>query len=329
MLVAVLSVKGSPGVTTFSVALAARWPAPTRALLVEADPSGGDVGMRFSLASTPGLVSLAAAARRSNDPSVVWQHAQPLPGGLLVVAAPPDADRARAALSALAEPALADPSSRVGILRAAANAPDTAVIVDCGRIDAGSPAISPAMQIVRLADAMILLTGAHADDLAHLARRLPAIGRWTPHPVMLLAGEGYSVAEVARELGVSPLGRVPDDPRGAAVLCGRPRGLRWGRSGPARSALGKVAHKVATVLVAQQTLPPAVPRQGPAESPPVPVARPVARRVPGPPLDPVSANGPRTGPRLTPSPQRSDARPGARPDVRGDVSDTTRGGHAS
>src|ERR1700716_3587109 len=99
MLVAVVSVKGSPGVTTFSVALAARWPAPARTLLVEADPSGGDVGVRFSLASTPGLVSLAAAARRSDDPAVVWQHTQALPGGLPVAAAPPEAVRAGAPVS--------------------------------------------------------------------------------------------------------------------------------------------------------------------------------------------------------------------------------------
>jgi hypothetical protein len=287
MLVAVLSVKGSPGVTTFSVALAARWPSPTRALLVEADPSGGDVGTRFSLESTPGLVSLAAAARRSNDPALLGQHAQALPGGLPVVAAPPDADRARAALSALA-----DPSNGAGILRAAANATDTVVITDCGRIDAGSPA----MPIVRSADVMVVLTRAHADDLAHLARRLPAMGRWTARPAMLLVGEGYAPAEVARELGVLPLGRVPDDPRGAAVLGGRPSTLRWSRSGPAHSALGQVAHKVAKVLTAEQAPPPTLPSQGPADSQPMPVLR----AVPGVAANPVSTNGLR----LTPSSQQ-------------------------
>jgi MinD-like ATPase involved in chromosome partitioning or flagellar assembly len=281
MLVAVLSVKGSPGVTTFSVALAARWPAPARTLLVEADPSGGDIGMRFSLASSPGLVSLAAAARRSVDPALLWQHAQALPGGLPVVTAPPDADRARTALSALAS----DASAGVSILRVTAGAPDTVVIVDCGRIDPGSPVIP----FVRSADAMILLTRAHADDLAHLARRLPALGGWAPHPVMLLVGEGYSVAEVARELGVPPLGRVPDDPPGAAVLCGRPSALRWARSGPAHSALGQVAHKVANVLVAKQAAP-TRPRQGTAES------APVLRSVPGLPPEPVSTGGLRPAP---------------------------------
>src|SRR5262249_35583423 len=97
-------------------------------------------------------------------------------------------------------------------------------------------------------------------DLAHLPRRLSAIGRWSARPVLLLVGDGYSPAEVTRELGVSPLGRVPHDPRGAAVLCGRPNMLRWGRGRPARSPLGQLAHKLATVLVAQDEPPSALPQ---------------------------------------------------------------------
>lgn len=300
MLVTVLSVKGSPGVTTFSVALAARWPAPYRPVLVEADPSGGDLAARFSLSSAPGLLTLAAAARRSADPELVWQHAQALSGGLSVIAAPPDADRARGALSALT----ADPATAPGVVRAAANAPDTVMIVDCGRVDAGSPA----MPIVLASDAMILLTGAHGDDLAHLPRRLPAIGRWSPHPVLLLAGEGYSPAEVARELGVPPLGRVPNDPRGAAVLCGRHSGARRRRSDPAHSPLGQLAHKVATLLVTQQTPPALPPQSAPAHSRPAPVLR----AVPGVPDSPVAVQGVRTAPPPdNRSPFTTSARPGA------------------
>jgi MinD-like ATPase involved in chromosome partitioning or flagellar assembly len=277
MLIAVVSLKGSPGVTTFSVALAARWPAPSRTVLVEADPSGGDIATRFSLESSPGLLSLAAAARRSTDPGLLWQHAQVLPGGLPVVAAPPDADRARTALQALAP----NSSSTADVLRSTANASDTVVIADCGRIDHGSAA----MGIVRESDILVLLTRARADDLAHLARRLPAVGRWTPRPVLLLVGEGYSTAEVARELQAPPLGRVPHDERGAGVLCGRPPRARWGRSGPSRSALGRFAHKVATVLAHKPVTPPNPSSRAGREPTPVP------RAVPGVPNGAVSTNG--------------------------------------
>jgi hypothetical protein len=293
MLVAVLSVKGSPGVTTFSIALAARWPSPVRPLLVEADPSGGDLAMRFALTSTPGLLSLAAAARRSDDPALVGQHAQLLPGGAIqVVAAPPDTDRSRAALRALTP----DPGNGAGIVRAAANAPETVIIADCGRIDDASPT----MPLVRAADAMVLLTGARADALAHLARRLRTVAGWTPHPVMLLVGDGYSPNDVARELGVPPLGRVPDDPPGAAALCGRPNTFRWRRAGSGQSALGQVAHKVANVLVARQAPAPAPTRQSaPATQPSAP--DPVLQPVPGVPATAVSAGGLRLTPPIAPA----------------------------
>jgi len=245
MLVALFSLKGSPGVTTFTLALAARWPGPVRPLLVEADPSGGDLATRFALPAAPGLVSLTAAVRRNSDPAVLWQHAQAI-GGVPVVSAPADGDRARSALSALVQ----DP----GVLRAAAARPGAVLLADCGRIDGSSPASA----IAQLADATVLLTRASADDLAHLPRKLPAIGQWSPRPVLLLAGNGYGPAEVGRELGVPVLGRIPDDLRGAAVLCGRPSGLRGDRRhGPGRSTIGQFAHKVATLLtpLAPQALP--------------------------------------------------------------------------
>ncbi len=279
MLVAVCSLKGSPGVTTFCVALAARWPAPDRCVLVECDPSGGDVATRFGLASSPGLVSLAAATRRSGDPGLLWQHAQALPGGLPVVAAPPGADQALAALAVLAP----ERCGEAGVLRRAANAPQAVVIADCGRVD---PA-SPVLPIVCSADVMLLLSRAHADDLAHLAARLTAVGRWSPRPGLLLVGEGHSTAEVCRELGVPVLGRIPEDRRGAAMLCGRP----GGRDGPSRSALAQAASAVARALLSdpagspgpQRSSAPAsqlvpVPRAVPSVGdPPVPAPPPTAR----------------------------------------------------
>lgn len=295
MLVSVLSLKGSPGVTTFAVALAARWPAPTRALVFEADPSGGDLALRFFLPTAPGLVGLAAAARHGGDADLVWRHSNRLPGGLPVVTAPPDADQARAALSAV----LPNPSGGLGVLRAAANEPGTVLVVDCGRVDPGSPALS----IVRCSDVVVLLSRAHAEDLAHLPRRLPAVGRWSPNPVLLLVGDGFSTAEVARELGVAPLGRIPEDPNGAAVLCGRPNTSRWVRTGsPTQSALGRYAHKVALRLTAHERSPAAT--SGEAEPAPPPTLRAVpdippespsldgARPAPGSGSDP---NGPRQG----------------------------------
>lgn len=251
MMIAVLSLKGSPGVTTFCVALAARWPSMERRVLLEADPAGGDLAVRFSLEPTPGLLSLAADARGGAGPEVIGRHVQLLPGGIPVVAAPPDAELARGALAALVantgEPAGGRPGGGAGgVVRGVADMPDTVVIVDCGRADPGSPT----MPLVRGADVMLVLTRAAAGDLAHLVRRLEQIGSWSPRPVLLLVGKGHSAAAVTRELGVSPLGRVPEDSRGAAVLSGQRAVVRWDRAGPSRSLLGQFAENIAARLAA-------------------------------------------------------------------------------
>ena len=43
----------------------------------------------------------------------------------------------------------------------------------------------------------------------------PVVPSWTRVPGLVLAGSGYSAAEVERELGVPVLSTLPDDPRDA------------------------------------------------------------------------------------------------------------------
>ncbi|MFF5990423.1 chromosome partitioning protein [Prauserella flavalba] len=232
MLIAVCSLKGSPGVTTLATALGARWPGQENPIVVEVDPAGGDLMARFRLPDTPSLVSLAAAARGrgSADPTLLAQHTQLLPGGLRVVLGPVGAEQARAALAVLAS----GPSSP---LRRAADQPETTVIADCGRVDPDSPAFP----IIRSADAMLLVARPHDDELAHVALKLQAAQQWSRRPCFVLVGDGYPTAEVSQALRIPVMGRVPRDDKGAAVLCGQ----GTGRRGPDKSALGRAAAKIA------------------------------------------------------------------------------------
>src|SRR5689334_4122758 len=98
--VALLSAKGSPGVTTSAVLLAAVWAGG--ATLLEADPAGGDLRTLFHdptgqpLRPDLGVVSLLTAqiaAQASTDGSSpattsLSAHSQALPGGLPVVLGP-------------------------------------------------------------------------------------------------------------------------------------------------------------------------------------------------------------------------------------------------
>lgn len=235
MLIAVCSLKGSPGVTTLATALGARWPAGENPIVVEADPAGGDLMARFRLNDSPGLVSLAVAARRNTDPGLLAQHTQHLPGGLRVVLGPVGAEQSRSALSVLA-------SGGASPLRRAADQPDTTVIVDCGRVDPDSPALP----IIRSADTMLLLARPRDDQLAHIALKLREAQRWSGKPCFVLVGDGYPTREVSQALGIPVMGRVPRDDKGAAVLCGASNN----RHSPARSRLGRAATQIATLALA-------------------------------------------------------------------------------
>lgn len=233
MVIAVCSVKGSPGVTTLCVALAARWPAPGRAVVVECDPSGGSLAARFGLRTAPGLVSLTAAARQNRD-LMLWAHTQPLPGGVPVVVAPPGGDYARAALATLLD------ARRQSVLRGAAAVAGSVVVADCGRLDA----VSPAMAIAREADRVLLVVRPRADELSHLAASLSMVDLWAMRPGLVLVGRGHPAGEVTRELGVPVLAEIPHDVPGARALSGLP----GRRRGPVRSRLGRVVHAIARDL---------------------------------------------------------------------------------
>lgn len=249
MLLAVCSLKGSPGVTTLATALGACWPAVEQPILVETDPAGGDLMTRFRLDDAPSLVTLAVKSRHGAEPELLAQHAQRLPGGLRVVTGPAGAEQARSALSVLAS----GPSS---LLRRAADQPSTVVIADCGRVDPDSPALP----IIRNADVMVLVARPHDAELAHVAIKLREVQCWSRRPGFVLVGDGYATREVSRVLGIPVMGCVPRDDKGAAVLCGQ----RNTRHSPARSRLGRAAARIATLIWAQWHASTAVTRPTPS-----------------------------------------------------------------
>jgi MinD-like ATPase involved in chromosome partitioning or flagellar assembly len=217
-LIALASVKGSPGCTTTALALAAAWPAPHR-LLLEADPGGGDLGPWLDLPQAPGLVGLAAAARHDHGGETAWDYAQQIGDGLHVVVAPVGAEQATACLSTLGVTAIGDASGR-----------DPAVVIaDCGRLDPGSPALRIAAQ----ADHAVLVIRPQVSELAHLAPRIAGLSRaglrlgllLAPATRRIPAEPAYSAQEIAATLDLPVHATIPADPRTVAHLIasrGRP-----------------------------------------------------------------------------------------------------------
>ena len=248
-LIAVASVKSSPGVTTTALALAAMWPAQRR-LLLEADPAGGDLGPWLGLPPAPGLVGLAAAARHDHGGESVWQHAQQVADGLYVVVAPVGAEQASACLSTLTGTGMASQfTNQSGV-----------VVADCGRLDPGSPALV----IAAHADLTLLLVRPLVSELSHLAPRIAALTAAGLRLGLLLApavGRGpaepsYSAHEITATLDLPVHASLPADPRSIAQLIS-------GRGSPGGATRRRPLLQTATALAALLDDPASQPRPGP------------------------------------------------------------------
>ncbi|MBV1938357.1 MULTISPECIES: hypothetical protein [Streptomyces] len=238
-LIALAADKGSPGVTTAAVALAAVW--PRRVLLAETDPAGGDLVYRSAAAHggplnpNTGMLSIAATARRGLVPDQLWDHVQPLSGGLEVLVGLGNAEQA-AGLAGL-WPTLGRAFAQ---LADSPHAPAD-VIADCGRITGDTPAVEMFSQaalvllisrtepeaIARVRDRAAVLTAKlHGGPRGAAALGTPLIG------VVLITDPGDSAKIVhqvndmlvAAQTGARVVGTIAEDPAGADQLAGRKRG---------------------------------------------------------------------------------------------------------
>ena len=237
-LIAIAADKGSPGVTTSAVALAAVW--PRRALYAECDAAGGDLVYRMPaehggpLDPNRGLVSLAVEARRGLDATVLPRHTQQLHGGLEIIVGLGNADQVHG-MTGLWGP-LGRALDRFGELPYGAD-----VIADCGRIGPDSPTIDLLAQ-----SALVLLVArTDAEYIAHVRDRANSLSARLhgaqgssvslarpPIGIVLIAppGKARQIAKQVGDLlaatthGAEVLGVIAYDEAGADALSGRTRG---------------------------------------------------------------------------------------------------------
>jgi hypothetical protein len=213
MLVALASVKGSPGVSSTSLALAAVWPRPVA--LLEADPAGGDLSYRCRAAHggavSPhrGVLKLAAAVRDggSTDGSLL-EESQLLACGVSLVQGLSGAAQARG---------LANLWPRLA--RACVSA-DIDVLADLGRLERNSPT----MPIAQAADHLLVLATASLDSVMHLSHGLQDIasglgGPPSPRVAPVLVGPDAHATRDCAELD--------DVLRRAGLPVGPTRPITW------------------------------------------------------------------------------------------------------
>lgn len=210
-LVVLASAKGAPGVTTTVAALGHVWPTAVDPLVVELDPSGGDLTGRFGLASEPGLVTLAARSHRCGGAIDLLAHAQRV-RGVRVVPAPPGRAAGRAA--SLLASGLGKALTRL--------ARDTDVLVDAGRIDGTGLDGPSGTGVLAAADFIAVVCRTAATDLAQAASAVAEL-RESGRPAALVPiGISREVDSARRAVAVPVVGFLPEDPRGADVMAGAP-----------------------------------------------------------------------------------------------------------
>lgn len=217
--------------TTTAYALAAMWPSPD-ALLMEADPSGGDLAAWLDLPEQPGVATAVTMAPTGSWPVIeaqVQQH-----GGLPVLVMPILAAEAAVASREAAARVVPTLSALTGVT----------AIADCGRClpSSLSPVVTQAAVVavtIRQPSTSPRAAAAHLDRVRELVEALEA--RALPSVAVLIGEEPYRASEIAEFLGgqgaAVPVLVLADDTVGAAMVAGRTRvGRGFERSHLARSA---------------------------------------------------------------------------------------------
>ncbi|OXR39859.1 hypothetical protein B7C42_08071 [Nocardia cerradoensis] len=218
LLIAVTGLQRGTGVTTTTVALAHGWPGPEPAVVVEADPAGGQLANLVAADPYRGLASMARAVQSEARSVHVADHLQLLPGGLGFLAAPPgpDARRARWVTMLLTG---RDHNRRLGDLAAWSDLGAT-VFADCGAPGPGS-AVAP---ILTAADACLVLVRGDLTDLTDPAlagQRIRELAGGSRHPGVLMIGTQPDT-DTAVRLNVPVLARIPRDRHSAEALLRKP-----------------------------------------------------------------------------------------------------------
>jgi hypothetical protein len=219
--IALVSAKGSPGVTTAALALTLTWPAP--ALLAECDPAGGSVQAGFLAGTMPtgrGIGELAVAGLRGERLNSLWWHQ--------LVDLDTSSPRTRLLLPGIADPVqsatLAPVWDRLAKLFAdlGDGDPGRDVIADCGRLTAPHPP----WPLFGDADAVLLvlpatLPGLHAavPAVRLLRARLAEHDRGFARLGLLLCGRANQSSRTVTEVLNTPVvAGLPEDVHTARVL---------------------------------------------------------------------------------------------------------------
>lgn len=221
MLVALVSAKGSPGVTTTGLALAAATSDPS--LVVECDPAGGDLECWCGPLGEPGLLGVATDLAHDSPAEVLADRAVGVVPGVSAVVAPTGEAAAMATIVPMVE--------RLGPALATLEA---TVLMDCGRWSASHRAAGQ----VAAASLVAVVCRPTLDSVEHARAMVESLRRVNRAVAVVVVGGSrpYGPDEVGAALGAPVAGELPWEPRSVLALLEAGSCRQWARSGLAAAA---------------------------------------------------------------------------------------------
>jgi hypothetical protein len=209
---ALISVGGSPGVTTTALSLALTWPRPV--IVAECDPSGGDVlaGLFAGYLRAPrGLLSVAFDAGRGAGSIAAELSSQLLPL---------DDSGTRMLL-----PGFGDPRQALGLapvwpaIAVGLASLDADVIADCGRFDSG---VHQPLSVLAQARVVVIVMRPSLRQVAAAGPRIDmasqVVGGRDRLAVLLVGSGPLRSNDISKSLGIRVLGSLPGDLATARLL---------------------------------------------------------------------------------------------------------------
>lgn len=207
VLISFVSAKGSPGVTTATLALAAAW--PRTAVVVDADPVGGDFAAGLGCGTWPPSATLLELVAQSRS--------APVDTVLRKLAVRP-AEHAPLALAGIGGAAQTATLPWADLAAGFRTIGDADVLCDSGRY----VHIDGNVELLRGSDVVVVVTRSSLPSVRSTARlvdllRETLLGRPAPRMLVIDPAGPYNPFEIAGACGLPLLGTFPLDPKTAAV----------------------------------------------------------------------------------------------------------------
>jgi hypothetical protein len=202
MIVTLGSIRGAPGVTSWSLLLAAAWPTDPEVtverVVLEADLAGGVLGARYGWGVEPGVVSLISRLRRDEGGRAlpIDKSARTVGDGVFLVPGPETGEQARSVWR-----------TDTGLVAGRLATDPRVWFVDVGRFDEASTSVA----FVDASLATVLVCGGRPEDLVQIPSRIRATKSRCDRIGLLVTGPcAHSLEELAAFSGADAVWLAKD-----------------------------------------------------------------------------------------------------------------------